>query len=359
VVMAGAIQEPESILVCHIELDRGFRGGERQTELLIRELAARGCNQRLVARRGAILAQRLADVSGLEIKVCSGLLSAARCIGKPDLVHVHQGRAMYPAFLRRIFSGVPYIITRRVPNPPGKGWLTRRAYAGASKLVAISGAVAQVMSEVLALQQESIAVIPDAFEPLESDPDTARQLRAKWGGEFVVGHVGALDHEHKGQGDLIKVAREFADSHPDVRFVLVGSGRDEERFKEQSSGLANLHLAGFQDRVGDYLQAFDLFAFPSLKEGMGSVLLDAMDHDLAVVASDVGGIPEVVNHGQTGILVPASNPAQLGQAIAKLYMDPALRRKLGQAGKIRSTQFSAAIMAERYLPVYKESIGLA
>jgi len=341
-------------LVCHINLARGFRGGERQTELLVRELAARGWTQRLVLSHGAILAKRLAGVPGLEMRFCSGLLSAAIKIGRPDLVHVHQGRAVYPAYLRKVLSGIPYLVTRRIPNPLGGGWLTRRAYTGAGKLVAISRAVAQSMVDVLSLPGESMEVIADAFESLPANLATAQQLREQWGGQFIVGNVGALDHAHKGQGDLIRVARELAASHPAIHFVFVGSGRDEEKFRQQAAGLGNVHFAGFQEHVGDYLQAFDLFAFPSLKEGLGSVLLDVMDYGLAVVASDVGGIPEVVVNGETGILVPASSPAQLRQGILSLYENADLRLAMGLAGKKRSSEFAAEIMAERYIPIYEE-----
>lgn len=355
--LAAASQDSESFLVCHINLDRGFRGGERQTELLIREFAARGWRQRLVVRRGALLADRLADVPGLELRQCSGLITAARQIGKPNLVHVHQGRAMYPAYLCKLFSRVPYIITRRVPNRPGSGWLTRIAYSGARRLVAISAAVAEVMGDALSVPSQSMAIVADAYQPLGGDPEVARRLRGQWGGDFVVGHVGALDHDHKGQGDLIRVARDLARSAPGIHFVLVGSGRDEARFKEMSRELENLHFAGFQDRVGDYLEAFDLFAFPSLKEGMGSVILDAMDHSLAVVASNVGGIPELVADGETGVLVPPGNPELLGQAILGLYHDPVRRRDMGRAGKARCARFTAALMADRYLVVYRDALA--
>ena len=340
--------------VCHVNLDRGFRGGERQTELLVRQLAGRGWNQRLVLRSGAVLAQRLSDVPGLEVRFCSGLLSALVRIGRPDLVHVHQGRAVYPAYVRKLLSGVPYILTRRVMSRPNAGWFTRRAYAGASKIVAISRAVAEAMSEALSMPGESVTIIPDAFESLAVNPAAAQQLRAQWGGKFIVGNVGALDNALKGQGDLISVAREFSDSHPAIHFVFVGSGRDEESFRQQAAGLENVHFAGFQERVGDYLEAFDMFAFPSLKEGLGSVLLDVMDHGLAVVASDVGGIPEVVVNGETGILVPASDPAQLRQGILSLYENEDLRRAMGLAGKKRSREFTAQIMAARYIPIYEE-----
>ena len=344
-------------LVCHVNLDRGFRGGERQTELLIRELSTRNWPQRLVLRRGAVLGQRLAGVPGLEIRYCSGLLSAASKIGRPGLVHVHQGRAVYAAYLRKLLSGIPYLVTRRVPNPLGQGWLTRRAYAGAARLVAISRAVARSMANDLSLDPQSMPLVHSAFDPLPTDAAAAARLRETWAAEFVGGNVGALDHSHKGQGDLIRVASEFAQGHPGIHFVFVGSGRDEEEFRARAAGLKNVHFEGFQEAVGDYLEAFDLFAFPSLKEGMGSVLLDAMDHGLPVVATDVGGIPEVVVDGETGILVPASDPARLGKAILELVESADLRLAMGRAGKKRSIEFSSGIMAERYIPIYREICG--
>lgn len=341
-------------LICHINLERGFRGGERQTELLIRELAASGLRQALVTAQGGELARRLADLPGLDLRSCRGLYSASRALAGADLVHVHQGRAVYPAALARLLRHQPYLVTRRVPNPPGSGPLTRRAYLAASKMVAISRAVAQSLAEAFGVAPGGVAIIPSAFAACPADPARARELRQQWGGEFVVGNVAALDHSHKGQADLIAVARRLARSHPEVQFVLVGSGRDEARFRQQCEGLANVHFAGFQQRVGDYLAAFDLFAFPSLKEGMGSTLLDAMDHGLAVVASNVGGIPEVVVDGETGVLVPPGDAQRLGDAILALLDDPPRRRAMGEAGRQRSRLFSARAMAQAYVGVYLE-----
>lgn len=342
-------------LVCHINLDRGYRGGERQTELLIRELADKGWHQRLVHRRGAVLAERLAGTPGLQLRACGGLLSAARCLAGADLVHVHQGRAIYPAWLAGIVLGIPYLVTRRVPNPPSSGWLTRKAYRGAQRLVCISSAVAGDLGQALGLSSQAMPVIEDGFLAMRADAQASRLLRRQWGEpDFVVGHVGALDDKHKGQADLIAVARALSASHPQVHFVLVGAGRDEARFREQSQGLANLHLAGFVERVGDYMGAFDLFAFPSREEGMGSVLLDAMDRGLAVVATRVGGIPELVAHGETGLLVEPGQPQALGESIVALYQDPQRRERMGQAGRERSRLFTARVMADRYAELYRD-----
>jgi len=343
--------------ICHINLERAFRGGERQTELLIRALSKQHWPQQLVGSGAGLLLKRVADVPGLELRPCTGLLSAYRKLGTPDLVHVHQGRAIHAAALCKLLRGVPYIVTRRVPNAPSSGLLTRRAYAGASRVVAISRAVARVMNQSLSLPVAEMTVIPDGFQSLPTDPDRVVALRQQWGGDFVVGHVGALDHSCKGQSDLISVAREVSLTHPGMRFVMVGSGHDEARFRQESEGLHNVHFTGFQQRVGDYLGAFDLFAFPSLREGMGSSLLDAMDHGLAVVASNVGGIPELVVDQETGLLVPPGSPGLLGEAILTLYRDPALRQAMGLAGKQRSELFTAGVMAKRYAELYREVLA--
>lgn len=342
-------------LVCHVNLDRAYRGGERQTELLIRELADKGWHQRLVHRRGAALAERLAGTPGLQMRACGGLLSAARCLVGADLVHVHQGRAIYPAWLANLVLGIPYLVTRRVPNPPSRGWLTRKAYLGANRLVCISRSVAQDLGRALGLESHLIPVIEDGFQRMSADPEASRTLRQQWGEPaFVVGHVGALDDRQKGQSDLIAVARELSASHPAVHFVLVGSGRDEGLFREQIQGLSNIHMVGFVDRVGDYLGAFDLFAFPSREEGMGSVLLDVMDRGLAVVATRAGGIPELVADGETGLLVQPREPAALRDAILALYEDRERRERMGRAGRQRSLLFTARVMADRYVELYRD-----
>jgi len=127
--------------IAHINLAKGYRGGERQAELLIRSLASLDVEQVLIARANCPLAERLAD-AGIEIHHCSGLLSAFRATRGVDVVHSHEGRGVYAAWLRKEISGTPYIITRRVNNPLGDSWLTRRAYTGAAFVASVAADVA-------------------------------------------------------------------------------------------------------------------------------------------------------------------------------------------------------------------------
>jgi glycosyltransferase involved in cell wall biosynthesis len=116
-------------------------------------------------------------------------------------------------------------------------------------------------------------------------------------------------------------------------------------------------FTGFVENVGDYLAAFDLFILPSNREGIGSILFDAMEAGLPVIASRVGGVPDIVHEGTNGILIDAASPEQLRNAILLLRADPELRTRFGAAGRELAKGFSAATMARKYLDVYRDVLG--
>jgi glycosyltransferase involved in cell wall biosynthesis len=139
--------------------------------------------------------------------------------------------------------------------------------------------------------------------------------------------------------------------------MLVGGGGDEALLKGLAAGLSNVTFTGFVDNVGDYLAAFDLFVLPSNREGIGSILFDAMDRQLPVVASRVGGVPDIVREGENGILIEAGRVDQLCAAILRLHDDAELRRALGEAGRRLASHFTAAAMARKYLDLYRGVLG--
>jgi glycosyltransferase involved in cell wall biosynthesis len=147
------------------------------------------------------------------------------------------------------------------------------------------------------------------------------------------------------------------ESHPEFQFLFVGGGDDEAMLRELGRDLPNVAFAGWVDNVGDYLAAFDLFILPSNKEGIGGILLDAMDRALPIIASRVGGLPEIVIDGENGILIDPRSPDQLERAILRLYDDPDLRRAMGARGKEFSRDFTADAMAAKYLELYKQATG--
>ncbi len=341
--------------IAHINLAKGYRGGERQAELLIRSLARLDQSQVLIARANRPLAERLGD-AGIEIRTCDGLWSAFRATRDVDVVHSHEGRGVYAAWLRNEVSGTPYIITRRVNNPLGSSWLTRRAYTRAAAVASVAADVARIV-EAFDSRVNS-CVIHSSSSGLAVDPATAKAIRDRFPGKWIIGNVGALDNAQKGQEYIIEVARRLQSSHPGFQFLLVGGGDDEAMLREMSAGLDNVAFTGWVDNVGDHLAAFDLFILPSNKEGIGGILLDAMDRALPIIASRVGGLPEIVRDGDNGLLIDAASPDQLEQAILRLHEDPDLRRTMGSRGRAFSRDFTADAMAARYLELYRQAAGI-
>jgi glycosyltransferase involved in cell wall biosynthesis len=202
-----------------------------------------------------------------------------------------------------------------------------------------------------------VRVIHSSSSGLAVESGRAAAIRAAYTGKFVVGHVGALDNSQKGQEYIIAVARVVERSHPDLHFMLVGGGDDEAMLRSAAGELSNVTFTGFVDNVGDYLASFDVFILPSNREGIGSILFDAMEAGLPVVASRVGGVPDIVHEGQNGILIDPARPDQLRAAILRLRADPELRTRLGSAGRELAKGFSAASMARKYLDLYREVLN--
>ncbi|MDA3919167.1 MAG: glycosyltransferase [Salinisphaera sp.] len=355
--LAGFSGDPMSScpVITHVNLARGFRGGERQTELLVRELAGFGVRQRIVLRAGQPLVARLKDVPGLERLPIGKPFIRHVCKVRGAFLHAHDGKGAHFAHAAHRWVGARYVLTRRVDNRPSASRQTRAMYAQAAGVAVLSRAIERVMTAYL--PELGCVIIPSAAGALSVDTERAAALRRSWPGDCVVGHVGALDDSQKGQHDLIAAVRELAGRDDGWYGVFVGGGTDEAALKQAVQDSHNIAFTGHVDNVGDYLAAFDLFAFPSVHEGLGSTLLDAMQAGLPIVASAVDGIPELIAHEVNGLLVPPRDPAALAAALARLRADPVLATRLGETGRQRVAGYTAAAMAHRYLRWY-ETFGV-
>ncbi|HET8789914.1 MAG TPA: glycosyltransferase family 4 protein [Modicisalibacter sp.] len=336
----------------HVNLARGFRGGERQTVLLIHALAKLGVTQSLVCRRDSPMPAELDDVDVAVIHA-DHQLGGHFLGGHADLVHAHEAKAVHWAYVHRWLHGTPYLLTRRVPQPVKAKLANRLTYGSAASAVAISSVIEQQ------LRQRGwcpVTRIPSTLAHLPSDPDQVAALRTRFASRRVIGHIGALVDRHKGQRLLIAAARSLRKSHPDLLFVCLGQGEDEAPLKQESTDLDNIVWEGFKGNVGDYLETMDLFAFPSRNEGLGSILLDAMDHGVPIVAANVDGIPDIVIDDESGVLVAPNDAAALATAIAELIDDPARRERLSDNARQRLDMFTPAAMGSAYLSLYRRLV---
>lgn len=178
--------------------------------------------------------------------------------------------------------------------------------------------------------------------------------------DFIITIVGRLTLE-KGHWDFLHAARELHSSIPESRFLIVGSGPLAEDLQHQTR-IWNLddafRFVGYRKDIARLMMISDIVTIASHREGLPNVLLEALALGKPVVATQVGGIPEVIQDGKTGILVPARNPQALAQAIINLYRDPHLAKLLGLQGrKLIEQRFSAQVFVQRMIEFYRRALN--
>ena len=144
----------------------------------------------------------------------------------------------------------------------------------------------------------AVQTILSSATAYSANPDLVREIRQKLGGYPVIGHIGALHDHHKGQSVLIEAFHALLADYPEARLLLVGDGPDRARFESLAKGDKRIVFAGYQQEVGSWIAAMDAFCFPSREEGLGSSVLDAMALGVPVVASTVGGLPELIGRAR-------------------------------------------------------------
>jgi glycosyltransferase involved in cell wall biosynthesis len=180
------------------------------------------------------------------------------------------------------------------------------------------------------------------------------------GGAPVIGCTGRLSAQ-KGFSYLLRAVAQLRSRYPLLHVALAGDGPLAGSLSDEARALGikdRVHFLGFQPDVQPVLDASDLFALPSLWEALPYSLLEAMAAELPVVATRVAGVPEVVVDGETGFLVPPSDPEALAVALHQLLDSPTLRQRMGHAGRRRvMTRFDETTMVNNTLRVCREMVG--
>jgi len=337
--------------ITHINFAKGFRGGERQTLLLIVELTKRGYSQRVLTRQNSTLAKRLEGVENLEIiELPKPYIFSLSKIKEASLLHAHETKGAQFAFWGHLRYKIPYIVTRRVDKSIKNNFFNQALYKNALTSVVLSTAIQKRLFKLNT--QLNTTIIPSAITDFELHQEKIDNIKIRFKDKFVIGVIGALEYG-KGQKYIIEIAPKIAQNYPDIHFLFLGTGKNEEEFKAQSQNISNITFEGFVDNVGDYIACLDLFVFPTLSEGLGSILLDVMNFNVPIIASNVGGIPDIIQDKQNGILLPPKESDAIYQAIKRLYEDSNLREALATRAKQSVENYSPQKMADRYEKIYK------
>jgi glycosyltransferase involved in cell wall biosynthesis len=352
----------------HIDTARTWRGGQNQVLLTVLGLRAFGHRAALVAHPAGELRRRAAE--GLELVPIAPRtemdLSAAfrlqRALNqlRPDVVHAHDPHGVAMAALALSMSTgarPPLVASRRVDFHIKDNAFSRWKYRQVDRFVCASELIRRMIVADGVPEERTVTVHEGIDVPRVEAAPVANLHEDYWlpHGAPIVGNVAALV-AHKGQRHLVAAASLALREVPDARFVIAGEGDLRPALERQIRDLGlekHVVLAGFRPDIIPVHKGFDLFAMPSVTEGLGTSLLDAMACGRAVVATTAGGIPEVVVDGETGLLVPPRDDRALAAAIVRLLKDPERRAALGRAGLARVRRFfSADRMVQDTLDVY-------
>ncbi len=340
--------------ICHVNLARGFRGGERQTELLITHLAPLVKKQYLVCRKNSPLKEHLSNISNLEIVEVYGRINGHLKRIDSDIINAHEAKAVHWALIENQLYHTPYVITRRVPQVIKKGMLNTKTYGSAAALVGISSPITAYLKT---MDNPHVVTINSALSHMTYDQNKTDEIKQLFPGKKIIGHIGAYVDRHKGQRVIIEAARILQKKRDDLVFLCLGDGTDRDALQEESKDIPSIKWVGFQKDVGSYLKSFDLFVFPSRNEGLGSTLLDVMDYEIPIVATKVDGIPDIVIDGKTGLLIQNGDAVALAEKIEILLANSELADKLVSNAKERLALFQPEHMAAQYLDLYQKILN--
>ncbi len=298
----------------------------------------------------------LADISSLQ-----SLLKTVR-LEKPDVLHLNSSKVGLLGALAGRMTGTPRIIftAHGWPFNEDRSFLERilfRVLAWLTTLlshrtIAVSDAVARSLGR-------NIAVIRNGVEIgtyISKDEARTKLVSQCIENEFWFGTIAEL-HPVKGLAFAIQAFQKHAALYPTARYVIIGDGEQHSQLEKQinTSGFANrIHLVGFHEDANRYLKAFDAFVLPSLSEALSFSILEAGAAQIPVIATGVGGIPEIIEDGQSGILVPPRDSRALSQAFERIHIDAQLRESLASTLHTRVIrEFSLERMVEKTLAQYR------
>lgn len=278
---------------------------------------------------------------------------------RPQIVHSHNTTSLHYASLAKLTCGSKVVITLH-----GQGGGSGRPIGYMERFskdaeIACSQEVANLAAGYISPKHMHVIRNGVEFTPSVREREATRKDLGLLNDDIVGVMVARMDGL-KGHDTLLQATAVLGNAAP--TFLLAGDGA---RKKELQDLAAELHIAdnrvrflGFRQDVPDLLAAADFFVLPSFTEGLPLSILEAMSHRLPIVATNVGGIPELVKDGEHGFLVPPKEPEALANAITRLVDNPDLRVKMGEAGYKRvAKDFSFRRMTEEYEKVYFEELG--
>jgi glycosyltransferase involved in cell wall biosynthesis len=363
-----------------ISSGEGFYGAERVVVTLSAELARFGAHVVVGAFRNAAKTPHLEVLDGA--RRCGLDTSEISCRGrldwnavlairdlvlrhKVDVIHSHGPKTNLYAYLAARKNGPGLVSTCHLWYCESAidrliGMTDRVVLRGFDNVVVVSDTIRQPLCRSW-VRKGRIVTIPNGIDcrPFTADGRTTRTPR-RWGNGIVVGTAARLSSQ-KGLPYFLKAAAALLPAFPDATFVVAGDGPDREALQALARGLGiqpHVKFLGSQSDMPAFYSSIDVFVLPSLAEGMPMALIEAMAAAKAVVATSVGSVPLVIQHGDNGLIVEPRDVLSLAGALRQVLEDPELRTRLsGSARRSAESRWSAATMTKHYTDVYDAVIA--
>jgi L-malate glycosyltransferase len=359
--------------VAHVDDNLSWRGGERQVLALMEGLAAENMRNILVCRHRSELERRAVE-RGIEVHTLPlagewDFVSAMklRSIVRREgirIVHAHTSHSHTIALIALMGNrDCRLVVSRRVDFHLHTLFSRLIKYgSGADRIIAVSDAIRNVLIED-GVDPAKITTVRSGFVPGEFLESPARDIRSEIGispDTAVIATVAALA-PHKAHWVLLKAAHLVLKKHPDVRFLLAGEGGMRPEIERDIRNLGierSVVLLGFVSDIGAVYRAADIFAISSNEEGLCSSILDAMHFSLPVVATKAGGIPELVQDGVNGFIVPVNDYRSFADRLNTLIENIELRKRMGIRSVPVLAENSIRFTVAKTLEVYRELTGV-
>ncbi|MCL4558425.1 MAG: glycosyltransferase family 4 protein [Deltaproteobacteria bacterium] len=338
----------------------GWSGGQHQVYLLAKGLRERGNAVSVVTSNDSELGKRLAaesiDVHSFRMNKEADVLTMIKMTSFLkrngfDIINVHRPTAHTIAMVANILSSRSrFIVTRRVPYGIPSRISAKIKYEWfVDRVIAISNDVRQSLVKT-GVREGHIEVIPDAIDTGYYDPARIVPAPELGGGGPVIGTVGNANKQ-KGHSYFLSAIPAILKRYPGALFVDVGVNDNDRELVERADSLGvrdKIIFAGFQKDVRPYLKAMDVFVFPSVVEGLGTSLLEAMAMQKPVVVSRTGGMVDIISHDKNGIFVRPGSPEDIAEAVCGLLDDVPHALELGrQARNSVEEGFSVEVVTQK------------
>jgi len=358
------------LLIAHIDTETSWRGGQRQVIELIKGLNKLGQKNVLFCKSSSEIAQK-ADKTGIDVIKLPlrgewdiiSVFKLRSYIKKNnvDVVHAHTSHAHTVAQMALTgVSACRLVVSRRVDFHINNYFSKKFKYGKrVDKIITVSNAIRRVLIED-DINPELLVTIQSGFIPGEfRNNHNNINLRKELGiseNTIVVSTVAALA-SHKAHHVLLKAANLVLKKHSDVKFLLAGEGEMRsiiERYINNLGLKKSVILLGFIEGIGAVYRASDIFAITSEEEGLCTSILDAMHFGLPIVATSAGGIPELVQDGINGFIVPVNDYTSVAERLNVLIEDPDRRGKMGLHSSDLLEQHTVEHTIEKTLSLYHE-----